>query len=341
METRASEVERQTTSSPPPGPNNRDRCLPPGLGCGNRRSEHGEFVVRGGAPEPYQSPGTAEGSFGSADIHQGQECVTCTSTNGQQDGCVLHQSPERDQVTRDVAHCLPTVGMVSQQWTDLLGRVPPREGEHYSGPRFVDVSDIGRMDAGQFCVSQSDVHLRPIRVDLFALRLNSQLPHYISWHPDPYSVATDAFLVNSKNLQGYAFPPFSLIGRSLKKIRQEGSTVVLIAPVWPSQPWYPWLLKMTFEIPALLPIHTGLLKDPFNRNHPLLVKKQLQLAAWKVSGNPALCQEFRTGLRLSSQLGGERGQTQHTNQDGPSGLAGVAQGISIPFRVVSIFSWTS
>ena len=66
-------------------------------------------------------------------------------------------------VIRDVSHCLPTVGMVSQQWTDSLSRVPPREGEHCSGPRVADAPDIGQMDAGQFCVSQSDVHLRPMQ----------------------------------------------------------------------------------------------------------------------------------------------------------------------------------
>ena len=178
----------------------------------------------------------------------------------------------------------------------------------------------------------------PCTVDLFASRLNFQLPHYISWHPDPYAVATDAFQIVWKSLQGYAFPPFSLIGRCLQKIRQEGSTVVMVAPVWPSQPWYPWLLEMLSECPALLPVHSGLLKDPFNRDHPLLMKEQLQLAAWKVSGIPVLCQGFRAELLILLQQDGERVQTQHTNQDGRSGQAGVIQGISIPFRAVSTIS---
>jgi len=34
----------------------------------------------------------------------------------------------------------------------------------------------------------------PLSVDLFALRLTHQLPEYFSWGPDPYAIATDAFL---------------------------------------------------------------------------------------------------------------------------------------------------
>ena len=53
----------------------------------------------------------------------------------------------------------------------------------------------------------------------------------------------DAFLLDWKGLKGYAFPPFCLIGRCLVKVRKEGATIVLVAPVWPSQPWYATLLN--------------------------------------------------------------------------------------------------
>jgi hypothetical protein len=181
----------------------------------------------------------------------------------------------------------------------------------------------------------------PWNVDLFTTRLNFQLPHYISWRPDPYAAATDAFRIQWMDIQGYAFPPFALIGRCLQKIRQEGSTVVLIAPVWPSQSWYPWLLEMLAYHPVLLPVYRNLLHDPFNRDHPLLVKGQLQLAACKVSGVPAHSQAFRRELQISSQQDGEDGQTRPTSQAGSSGIAGVTQGVSIPFRVVSSISWNS
>ena len=176
------------------------------------------------------------------------------------------------------------------------------------------------------------------RVDLFASRLNNQLPLYVSWRPDPYAMATDAFQIRWTGLEAYAFPPFALIGRCLQKIRQESSTVVLIAPVWPTQVWYPWLLKMLVHYPTLLPIQKTLLQDPFNRDHPLLVKKQLQLAAWKVSGVSTLSQAFQAELRRLSQQDGGRGPTQPTSQAGLNGVAGVIRGLSIPFHAISSIS---
>ena len=121
------------------------------------------------------------------------------------------------------------------------------------------------------------------QVDLFATCLN-QLPQYVSCRPDPSAMATDAFQVCWTNLDAYAFPPFSLVGRCLQKVRPEQSTLIVVAPVWPAQAWYPLLLELLLQHPVLLPSHPYLLRDPFGQPHPLLMMGQLQLAAWKVSG---------------------------------------------------------
>ena len=52
------------------------------------------------------------------------------------------------------------------------------------------------------------------------------------------------------------------MGRCLCKVIQEGCTIVLIAPVWPAQAWFPILLKCLVEYPVLLPRHCLLLTDP-------------------------------------------------------------------------------
>ena len=95
----------------------------------------------------------------------------------------------------------------------------------------------------------------PIQVDLFATRINTQLEQYISWKPDPFAMAVDALMTPWTNLQGYAFPPFCLLGRCLQKIASEQATIVLIAPVWVHQPWYPAVLDALVEIPVLLRVH--------------------------------------------------------------------------------------
>jgi len=96
--------------------------------------------------------------------------------------------------------------------------------------------------------------------------------------------------------------------------------------VWPAQAWFPILLECLIEYPVLLPKHWQLLTDPYNWLHPLLEKGQLQLAAWKVSGNATLQQAFQTQLPSLSLLVGARLPTQHISHlgsDGSDGIAGV------------------
>ena len=77
-----------------------------------------------------------------------------------------------------------------------------------------------------------------LEIDLFATRLSHQLPRFYSWRPDPLAEATDAFLQDWGPLRGYANPPWNLVGRVLANVESQGvELVILIAPIWPSQPW--------------------------------------------------------------------------------------------------------
>jgi hypothetical protein len=121
------------------------------------------------------------------------------------------------------------------------------------------------------------------QVDLFASRVNSQLPKYVAWQPDPGAIAIDAFTLNWRDFNSYIFPPFSCLGKVVQKMRQDGGRGTIVAPVWPTQHWHSALLSMTTEQPLLLR-HHQLLRLPHRpgATHPLLPK--LKLAAYKVSG---------------------------------------------------------
>ena len=47
-------------------------------------------------------------------------------------------------------------------------------------------------------------------LDCFASRLNTQLPKYISYKPDPYAYLTDAFSVHWGFYKCYLFPPYKI-----------------------------------------------------------------------------------------------------------------------------------
>jgi hypothetical protein len=107
-------------------------------------------------------------------------------------------------------------------------------------------------------------------VDLFASRLNHKLESYVAWHPDPHAFFIDAFAIDwSQFSLFYAFPPFSLVGRCLEKIREEGASGVLVAPEWPTQPWWPALQDMLQDRPIVLPGAASHLTSPTGRPHPL------------------------------------------------------------------------
>ena len=168
-------------------------------------------------------------------------------------------------------------------------------------------------------------------VDLFASRLNHKVHSYVSWHPDPRAVATDAFAISWSNQKCYAFPPFSLIPRVLSKIQRDKASVLLIAPVWPTQGWYPTLLQLLVEQPILLPRWNNLLVLPHNKQlHPL--RNKLLLAAWTVSGDPLQAEVFLNKQSTLCVPVGRLGQKNNTEQFGKSGLAGVIRGTLIHFR---------
>jgi hypothetical protein len=165
--------------------------------------------------------------------------------------------------------------------------------------------------------------LGPLDTDLFAERLNAQTNKFISWKPDQLAVGTDAFTVNWLGLNAYAFPPFCLIPKVLEKIRKELSEIVLIAPAWHTQAFYPMLLEMTIEHPVLLPPQRDLLLSPQGHYHPLVLNKSLRLVAWKISRRPDKCKAFLRKLPSYGSLHGEQVRSQLTTAAGENGLAGV------------------
>ena len=86
-------------------------------------------------------------------------------------------------------------------------------------------------------------------IDLFASYLNFQVENYISWFPDPKASIIDAFSIVWTNKIFYAFPPFSLIGATLAKIRDNQASGIMILPWWQTQFWFPLMLKMLQDFP--------------------------------------------------------------------------------------------
>ena len=168
--------------------------------------------------------------------------------------------------------------------------------------------------------------LGPIKVDLFASRITNQCPAYYSWRPDPYATATDAFLQDSSYKKGFANPPWCLIGRVLSQTLMQQAQVILLAPVWKTQPWYPLLLEMLMDYPQRVdPVQTRVVVVQMQ---PTMVP---QLAVWHISGKGTEVKSFRRKLQHYSSNQQESRLIDLTTHSSESGIAGVIERVQIPF----------
>lgn len=138
-------------------------------------------------------------------------------------------------------------------------------------------------ELGDYAFNQITSSFGTPEFDLFASIQNHKCVRYASWKLDPNSEIIDAFTFNWKNINFYAFPPFSLISKVLHKIKHDKAEGIVVVPLWPTQPWYPvWSKLLTSEILYFQP-NENLLLSPFREEHPL--QADLTLMAGRLSGN--------------------------------------------------------
>jgi hypothetical protein len=102
----------------------------------------------------------------------------------------------------------------------------------------------------------------PHDIDLFASKLNSQLKRYYSYLPDENAEVIDAFTTQWTDTNYYCFPPFSLISRILQKLKSDKTDMTLLAPLWPTQHWFPQLLHSIVKNSFIIPKQDRLLCQP-------------------------------------------------------------------------------
>jgi hypothetical protein len=130
----------------------------------------------------------------------------------------------------------------------------------------------------KFC---NDLNFSP-NIDLFASHLTRQCKVFVSWHPDPESTYVDAFTLDWEKFRFYAFPPFSMIARSLKKVQNDNATGLFIVPWWPTQYWFPLFKSLAISKIIIIEPNENVLKSFYSHSpHPLA--KTLRLAAAVVS----------------------------------------------------------
>ena len=118
-------------------------------------------------------------------------------------------------------------------------------------------------------------------IDLFASKLNKKCRKYCSWERDPEAFAINALTLNWNDLFWYAFPPFSMINKVIKKIKEDQTEGILVAPFW--QAWFPDFKRLIVSDVIEFSPSINLLNSPYRKmSHSL--SGQLHLIAAVLSG---------------------------------------------------------
>ena len=163
------------------------------------------------------------------------------------------------------------------------------------------------------------------QIDLFASRLNTKCPAYISFKPDPHALSVNAFHTSWGKVAFYAFPPFCIIQRVLQKIRQDEATGLVVIPHWPTQSLWPYLTSMLIDYPLILPRTEKTLILPPRPNHLHPLYKTMKLLMCHLSGDLLKSRDFRMELQKSSTNPGAMEQQSSTNPTYGSGNSTVVK----------------
>ena len=106
----------------------------------------------------------------------------------------------------------------------------------------------------------------------------------------------------------------------------------MIVPLLPSQSWYPKLLRLLVNLPAVIPAKNNLLKMPAKKLHPL--REKLTLLARHLFGDSTRTEAFLHTLQVSSSTLGENPRVNNTEHILVSGYYSVLKGVLKRHKVV-------
>jgi hypothetical protein len=188
-----------------------------------------------------------------------------------------------------------------------------------------------------------DFRWGPHTIDWFATRHNARLRRFCSWNADERAVYVDALQhIGKRKENGYANPPFSVIGKILQKIQKSGRDLTLIVPAWPSQHWWPLLLHLLSDTPLLLPPIPDLFVPP----ERVGVNYYQRAPPWgafacRISGRSYKRRVFRKRLSKLCGIAGPKALIKIMTPYGDAGEFSAGTGVAVYSILQQLVPWLS
>ena len=216
------------------------------------------------------------------------ECEGCSHVRQHVSGCLPEKSGGH-QIARNEQFSHRHMSVVREEGNDTSSPLPSRSSECVSGPSVPEGSN-----------PQDRVEPKPDRSRQDFSCLGQTIRGSV--RPREEHEIGNIRLTDSGGdvlESGQSCPELgrpSLIRACLNKVQTENVEIVLIAPAWPNQEWFPDLLDLSIDFPITLPPVQKLLKQTFSHHfhpHPWL----LNLHAWRLSKDSTRREDFLNMLK--------------------------------------------
>ncbi len=222
-----------------------DRRLQHRLGGAVRRQTDLRPLVEDGERLPHQLLGNASSLSSLPVFPAGPNRTPCADSLRQHVRGVLYKSPGR---------CLLEAPLYSGRAPSGMGSAQPvlAEGSTHRLNQGGDMLSRSNVPSEEWMLHPQVVQkiwktFGKAEVDLFASKDNSHCPTY-------YSKDRDALAHEWPNLLLYAFPPIAMLPQVVRRIREQGHKVLLVAPLWRNQPWLSELTQLLTAAPWPVPL---------------------------------------------------------------------------------------
>ena len=220
-------------------------------------------------PLVSEGTGTAHQCFGAdssapsnSDLHKGEEASAHSGKNRQYYSQVLHQSYRGNSLSNSQCNSLEHMELVPRASPSFVSRVPSRSGEPDSGCRVLTLGRPFRLDASSTGVRADKQLNGSTGCGSLCVQANTPITKVFQLESRPGSGSHGCIHTELESNSWLCKSPWCQILTTLTKIRWEEARIVLVAPVWKTQPWYPLLLDMFTDDPCLLPQREDLVISP-------------------------------------------------------------------------------
>ena len=244
------------------------------------------------------------------------------------------QQTRRDKVCRPLFANLGSPAMVQGQCSKVDSSTHSREKECYRrSPVKRSVDKAHRVDStprySRFCVQK----VRKTTHRSLCNSLKQKTSGILLTNTRPGSKDSRCPLNELERDNRIRLSTPILIPRVLEKVASEDCIIILIAPHWPRQSWFPLLLRLLISQPIKLPEREDLLSQSQGRIwHP--DPAALNLVAWKLSRKDDLKRAFQSELLSLWPAQDVKVLHVYMTQDSNDTTVGVENGVSIPLLLL-------